>query len=76
MAKHSPPWSLVAAAMLVVGLVSADFAPAATNVVFIIADDLSAEALACYGNSQCRTPAIDRLAEQGLRFERAWRGVR
>lgn len=72
MAKHSLPWSLVAAAMLVVGLVGADFAPAATNVVFIIADDLSAEALACYGNSQCRTPAIDRLAEQGLRFERAY----
>ena len=72
MAKHSLPWSLVATAVLVVGLVCTDFAPAATNVVFIIADDLSAEALACYGNSQCRTPAIDRLAEQGLRFERAY----
>ena len=50
MAKHSLPWSLVATAVLVVGLVCTDFAPAATNVVLIIADALSAEALACYGN--------------------------
>ena len=30
-------------------------------VLFLIADDLTAEALACYGNAQCRTPAIDAL---------------
>ena len=28
--------------------------------------------LSCYGNRQCQTPAIDRLAAQGLRFERAY----
>lgn len=42
------------------------------NVLFIIADDLTATALSCYGNTICRTPNIDRLASQGVRFTRAF----
>ena len=42
------------------------------NVLFIIADDLSASALSCYGNEQCATPNIDRLARRGVRFTRAY----
>lgn len=42
------------------------------NVLFVIADDLSAEALACYGNRVCKTPAIDSLAARGLKFTRAY----
>ena len=42
------------------------------NVLFIIADDLTATALSCYGNTICRTPNIDRLASQGARFTRAF----
>ena len=42
------------------------------NVVFIVSDDLSAEALGCYGNRQCRTPNIDRLAQRGFRFTRSY----
>jgi len=42
------------------------------NVVFIISDDLTAEALSCYGNVQSKTPNIDRLATQGMRFTRAY----
>jgi iduronate 2-sulfatase len=42
--------------------------PGKYNVLFIISDDLSSRALACYGNSQCKTPNIDKLAEQGTRF--------
>src|SRR5262245_34949431 len=41
------------------------------NVLFIISDDLTATALSCYGNTICRTPNIDRLANQGTRFTRA-----
>lgn len=42
------------------------------NVLLIIADDLAAGALGCYGNSQCRTPNIDRLADRGMRFDNAY----
>jgi iduronate 2-sulfatase len=42
------------------------------NVLFIISDDLTYTALSCYGNTVCKTPNIDRLAERGTRFTRAY----
>jgi iduronate 2-sulfatase len=42
------------------------------NVLFIISDDLTAKALGSYGNVQCETPNIDRLASQGVRFTRTY----
>ena len=42
------------------------------NVLFIISDDLTSTALSCYGNQVCKTPNIDRIAEQGVRFTRAY----
>ena len=42
------------------------------NVLFIISDDLTATALSCYGNNVCKTPNIDKLAEAGTRFTRAY----
>nr|WP_240928033.1 sulfatase [Thalassoroseus pseudoceratinae] len=40
--------------------------------MFIISDDLTATALSCYGNEVCSTPNIDRIAETGTRFTRAY----
>ncbi len=42
------------------------------NVLFIISDDLTATALSCYGNRVCKTPNIDAIAAQGVRFTRAY----
>ena len=42
------------------------------NVLFIISDDLTANALSCYGNTVCKTPNIDALAGRGTRFTRAY----
>jgi len=39
------------------------------NFIVIMADDLGAKELSCYGNEQHRTPHLDRLAETGVRFE-------
>ncbi len=38
------------------------------NIVFILADDLGYGDLACYGREDIRTPNLDRLAQQGVRF--------
>lgn len=41
------------------------------NVLLIISDDLTT-CLGCYGNKVCKTPHLDRLASQGVLFERAY----
>ncbi|MFC1636741.1 arylsulfatase [Planctomycetota bacterium] len=38
------------------------------NIIFIMADDLGYGDLGCYGQTQIKTPHIDRLATQGMRF--------
>ncbi|UCG29079.1 MAG: arylsulfatase [Bacteroidales bacterium] len=38
------------------------------NVILIIADDLGYNELGCYGQEIIKTPFIDRLAEEGIRF--------
>ena len=43
-------------------------AEAKTNVVLILIDDLGWKDLGCYGSQYYRTPNIDRLADEGLRF--------
>lgn len=42
------------------------------NIVLIIGDDISAEDLGCYGNPGIQTPNIDRIAANGMRFDRAY----
>lgn len=46
-------------------------APAKPNVIVILADDLGYGDLACYGARQVKTPHVDRLAKQGIRFTNA-----
>ena len=46
--------------------------PLPPNIVLIIADDVSAADIGCFGNPGVRTPQLDRLAREGLRFNRAY----
>ncbi len=42
------------------------------NVIFIYADDLGRGLLSCEGQEIIKTPNIDRLADEGIRFENAY----
>src|SRR5262245_36937854 len=44
------------------------------NIIFILADDLGWADLGCYGGKKIRTPSIDRLAAEGLRFTQHYAG--
>src|SRR5688572_7541707 len=44
------------------------------NVIFIMADDLGYGHLGCYGQKHIRTPHIDRLAAEGMRFTQCYAG--
>lgn len=45
------------------------------NIVWIMADDLGYGELGCYGQQTIRTPHIDRLAAEGLRFTQFYAGA-
>ncbi len=44
------------------------------NIILILADDLGIGDLGCYGQKLLKTPNIDRLAAEGLRFRNAYSG--
>jgi N-sulfoglucosamine sulfohydrolase len=45
-------------------------APARPNVLFVLSDDHSYPFLSCYGDTNVRTPNLDRIAAEGMRFHR------
>ena len=42
------------------------------NIIFILADDLGVGEVGCYGSDNNKTPNIDQLAKNGLRFNHAY----
>ena len=51
-----------------------DAAERAPNVVYILADDLGYAELGCYGQKKIKTPHIDQLAAEGMRFTQHYCG--
>ncbi len=45
------------------------------NIVFIIVDDMGYQDLGCYGGRTIKTPNIDRMAGEGMRFTDAYSGA-
>ena len=48
------------------------FAKERPNIILIMADDIGVEGIGSYGGTSYQTPAIDRLAAQGVRFTHAY----
>src|SRR5438128_2127420 len=44
------------------------------NVIFILSDDLGYGDLGCYGQTKIKTPNIDQLAREGMRFTQCYAG--
>ena len=44
------------------------------NIVFILADDLGYGDLGCYGQKKIKTPHLDKLAAEGMRFTQCYAG--
>lgn len=42
------------------------------NIIFILADDIGYSDLGCYGATKIKTPALDQLATEGVRFTNAY----
>jgi arylsulfatase A len=43
-----------------------------TNVILIMADDIGYECYGAYGGTSYKTPVLDRMARQGMRFDHAY----
>ncbi|WP_420150776.1 sulfatase family protein [Spirosoma sp.] len=59
------------ASLYVVGVAQMSYAQSRPNIVLIYADDLGFGDVSCYGATKIKTPNIDQVAAEGLRFTNA-----
>ena len=62
------------AALFAAPLLHAETPARKPNIVFILADDVGIGELGCYGQQKIRTPNIDQLAAEGMRFTNFYSG--
>jgi uncharacterized sulfatase len=72
-------WIIATFAALASAVTPACAAPAASpaaatakqrpNVIFVLIDDMGSQDLSCFGGTRVKTPEIDRLASEGMRFQ-------
>ena len=63
-------WGAIAGALPAMAFAQADVKQ--PNIVIIVADDLGYGDLSCYGASAIKTPGMDRVANEGIRFTQGY----
>jgi uncharacterized sulfatase len=58
--------------IVLLGSAVSSFAADKMNVLLIVSDDLTNNALGCYGGPIAKSPNVDALAAKGVRFDRAY----
>ncbi len=58
--------------LLILFISSCTSEPGQPNVLFIISDDLTATAVSSFDGTVCKTPNIDKLASEGMRFTQTY----
>jgi arylsulfatase len=75
--QRTQPIVFLVAAVLAAGLLGVSDAcgeERPPNIIYILADDLGYAELGCYGQKWIKTPNIDRLAKEGMRFTQHYSG--
>ncbi|MFN0120041.1 MAG: arylsulfatase [Blastocatellia bacterium] len=67
--------ALLGTLLMSVSLLAQTPAAKQPNIIFILSDDLGWGELGCYGSDKIKTPNIDRLAAEGMRFTAAYCGT-
>ncbi|MFA3791984.1 sulfatase-like hydrolase/transferase [Aliiglaciecola sp. SL4] len=60
--------------LLCVGAISTSYAADKPNIIFILTDDLGFNQIGAYGNTPIKTPNLDKMANNGIRFDQAYAG--
>lgn len=55
-------------ALLLIGIAAPIFAGQSPNIILVYMDDLGYGDLGCYGSEKNRTPVLDQMAQEGMRF--------
>jgi arylsulfatase A-like enzyme len=66
-----PKGLLIGSTMLAIN-VNAQKISSPPNIIYIMSDDHTEQAISCYGHALNKTPNIDRIANQGVRFTNAF----
>ncbi len=70
--KAHRPRTFTLPVLLFMFVLSVHAAKEKTNVILIMADDIGYECYGAYGGTSYKTPVLDRLAKNGMRFDHAY----